>query len=67
MHGTSDWVIGRNSTEELIAQIKSCGGALNIEKSRGHPFQIEWRSTSRARLMDVMAHLGLALIEEPEQ
>ena len=65
MHGTSDWVIGRRNTQELIEHIKNCGGELDVNKSRGHPFQIEWKSTSRARIKDVIGHFGLELVEVP--
>jgi dienelactone hydrolase len=59
MHGTSDWVVNRPSAQELLDKLKACGATLDIDKPRGHPFQIELSSTRRSRLTDVLNHLRL--------
>ena len=59
MHGTSDWVIPRPLTQPLIDAIRACGGLLDIEESRGHPFQIEWESSKVKRINAMIRHLKL--------
>jgi pimeloyl-ACP methyl ester carboxylesterase len=55
MHGTSDWVVSRRDTQPLIDAVRECKGQLDIEESRGHPFQIEWAS-SKIRRIEAMVH-----------
>lgn len=57
MHGTRDWILPRRVTQELITKVQSCGGEVDIAAPRGHPFQVEWRSTRRKRLADIVRHL----------
>lgn len=59
MHGTSDWVVPRKYTQPLIDAVRACGGVLDIEESRGHPFQIEWQSSRARRVKAMMDHLKL--------
>lgn len=59
MHGTSDWVIPRTYTQPLITSIGACGGVLDIDESRGHPFQIEWKSSRIKRIDAMVRHLNL--------
>jgi pimeloyl-ACP methyl ester carboxylesterase len=60
MHGTSDGVLPREWTQELISAVSSCGGTIDTDKPRGHPFQMEWLSSRRSRLADVCRHFGVS-------
>lgn len=40
MHGTSDWVMPRPKVSELIDVATKCGATIDVNMSRGHPFQI---------------------------
>lgn len=59
MHGTSDWVVPRSYTQPLVSSISACGGVLDIDESRGHPFQIEWQSSRVKRIDAMVRHLNL--------
>lgn len=59
MHGTSDWVMPRSKVNELIEIATRCGASIDINVSRGHPFQIEWESSRKRRIEAVMKHLGI--------
>lgn len=59
MHGTSDWVVPRRYTQPLIDALSACGGVLDINESRGHPFQIEWQSSKIRRIDAMIRHLKL--------
>lgn len=59
MHGTSDWVMPRPKVSELIGAAKKCGAAIDINMSRGHPFQIELGSSRKLRVDAVMKHFGI--------
>jgi pimeloyl-ACP methyl ester carboxylesterase len=59
MHGTSDWIVPRGMVSELIATASKCGAATDVDASRGHPFQIEWKSSRKQRVAAVMGHLGI--------
>ena len=58
MHGTRDWVLRRWKVQDLINAAAKCGATLDIGKPRGHPFQLEWPSTSEGRVQDVIQHFG---------
>lgn len=59
MHGTSDWIMPRSKVRELIETARKCGATIDIDVSRGHPFQIEWESSRKQRIADVMKHFGI--------
>lgn len=56
MHGTSDWLVSNKKARDFLDKAKACGATLDAGKPRGHPFQIEWRSTSMGRIHDVIEH-----------
>ena len=57
MHGTSDGVVPRKYAKENIDAIRKCGGVLDIEVARGHPFQMEWDASREKRVKAIMEHL----------
>ena len=59
MHGKTDWVVRRKQTQPLIDAVRACGGALDIQENRGHPFQIEWSSSKAKRVNAMIGHLKL--------